>query len=107
MFLRLSLTCTLASLALALPPQDTQGPLQPGVSPCFVPPPGAARWSDPASWPGGVPGPGDCVTIPIGTTMYLDTSTAPLGGLSVQGGLVMLGGDFTIRADWIQVTGLL
>ncbi|MDP6409326.1 MAG: G8 domain-containing protein [Planctomycetota bacterium] len=107
MFLRIFLLCSLASPALALRRPYTQLPLQDRVSPCFIPPPGAALWSDPASWLAGVPGPGDCVTIQVGTTMYLDTSSAALGGLSVQGELVMLCGDYTITSDWIQVTGLL
>ena len=108
MLLRLFLACSLASASLALPPSQVSVPQQDALSLCFVPPPGAARWSDPMSWPGGsVPGAGDCATIPVGTTMFLDTSTESLGGLSIQGDLIMLCGDYTITADWIQVKGLL
>jgi len=47
------------------------------------------------------------VTIPAGTTMVLDTSTASLGGLSIQGELSTRCGDHTLTSDWIQVLGLL
>ena len=107
MFCRLFIACTLASTAPALPAQRTQAPPQRPTAACLVTPRDAALWSDPASWPGGVPGPGACVTIPVGTTMYLDSSTAALGGLSVHGELIMLCGNHTITADWIQVGGLL
>ena len=107
MLLRISLACCLASAALARPPQFTQlAPRRP-ASLCFVPPTGALLWSDPATWPGGVPGPGDCARVQVGMTVYLDTSTAALGGLEVGGQLIVLCGDYTITSDWIQVTGLL
>lgn len=80
---------------------------QRALSPCPVPPPGAALWSDPASWGGSVPQAGECATIPAGQTIYLDVSTARLGGLDVQGELIFLCRRLTLRADWILVTGSL
>jgi len=114
MLLRISIACCLASAVLALPQhQPSQAPHAPSQAPdaparmCVVPPVGASLWSDPASWPAGVPAAGELAEINAGTTMYLDTSTAALGGLIVGGRLVMLCGDHTITSDWIQVTGVL
>jgi len=106
MMLRFLLVCFLASSALAHPPRQHQLAPHSALTRCFSTPPGARRWSEPGSWQGGVPGPGECVTIPAGTTMYLDTSTAALGGLCIEGELIVLCGNHTISADWIQVLGL-
>jgi len=76
---------------------------------CVTPPVGAALWSNGANWPGGVvPGPGSCVTIPSGTTMYLDvTSTAALAELEIVGSLIVPCGTHTLQASNILVTGSL
>lgn len=52
-------------------------------------PPGALRYSNPLTWPGGtLPQPGQNVTVPAGTTILLDMDTPELGSLTVQGTLV-------------------
>lgn len=99
----LALTC----LALAGTLSLVQGAQSP-QAPCPRPPKGAAFWSDPGSWPSGtVPKAGECRTIPAGTTLYLDVSSAPLGGLDVQGELVFLCRNLVLTADWIRVAGRL
>jgi hypothetical protein len=69
----------------------------------------AARWSDPATWPGGfLPDTGACVTIPAGKRVLLDLSPPPLAGLDVAGVLAFDDdADRELRADWIRVTGVL
>lgn len=65
-----------------------------------------ARWSDPSAWPTGtVPGQGQSVVVPAGTTMSLDVSPPPLGGLRVEGELVFDRADVDLVADWILVSG--
>ncbi len=82
-----------------VPPGPTPGP----AGPC---PAGVARWSDPGTWPGGaVPGAGADVTIASGQTVALDTDTAPLGSLTVDGALVACRQDLALTSDWVLVHG--
>lgn len=106
MILRIALVCLLASTTFAAPSPQKLAPHS-ALNRCLRVPHGGKRWSDPASWPAGVPVDGDCVTIPAGTSMFLDASTARLGGLSIEGELTFLCGDFTLTADWIHVLGKL
>ncbi len=45
-------------------------------------------WSNPATWGGSVPADGALVVIPTGKTVRLDTDTAFLSGLNIQGSLI-------------------
>lgn len=65
------------------------------------------RWSDPAAWPGGrVPQAGEVATIPAGTSLLLDTATAPLAGLAIEGRLVAdPAKDVAITARYVMVHG--
>jgi len=67
------------------------------------------RWSDPATWPHGqVPGPGSRVHIPPGQTIVLDTATAPLDQLRIEGTLCTdpaIDADVAITANTIDVLG--
>jgi hypothetical protein len=67
-----------------------------------------ARWSDPASWPGGVvPAAGADVTIPAGRGILLDVSPPPLRALVVDGALEFDRRDLALTAERIQVAGTL
>ena len=72
-------------------------------------PEGTPRWSDPGAWPGpgGVPGPGDDVTVAHGQTVALDVDTASLGGLTIDGTLVVCRLDVSLTAAWVMVHGAL
>ena len=60
-------------------------------------------WSDPATWGGSVPS-GGAVTIPSNTSVLLDTSTASLTSLDIQGTLVASPSvDVAITAGYINV----
>jgi len=65
----------------------------------------ASRWSDPASWPAGVPVAGADVEIPAGTHIALDTDTAPLAGLTINGMLSFCRQDVSLTANWILLSG--
>ena len=67
--------------------------------------PEGAHWSNAASWPDHVPVDGESVTIPSGTTMVLDTDTAQLAGLTINGTLRFCNQDLALSADWILVHG--
>lgn len=86
------------------------------VNACTVPPPppppevcpsGAPRWSDPATWPNGVPTDGADVTIDADQTVALDTNTAALGSLTIVGTLTVCRQDIDLRSDWVMVHGTL
>lgn len=63
------------------------------------------RWSDPATWGGTLPGPGDLVTIEAGRTVLLDTD-ATVAGLLVQGTLLAADSrDLALTAGWMLVAG--
>lgn len=64
-------------------------------------------WSDPATWGGSLPAKGDTVVIPTGSHVELDTSTAPLGGLQIDGTLSFAPKDVELTSDWIVVHGKL
>jgi hypothetical protein len=80
-------------------------------SPCQLPlsrtQPALPHWSDPATWQGGgIPGPGANVHIPAGQAIVLDTLTAPLDQLRIEGALLTdstLGVDVGITANTIEV----
>lgn len=63
------------------------------------------RWSDPATWGGALPRAGAVVTIPAGRTVLLDTTTAALAGLRIQGALVADDRDVAITSEFILVDG--
>ena len=72
--------------------------------------PAGELWSSPATWGGAVPVNGQAVTIPLGKTVTLDTTTANLGHLQIFGNVVAKQGqDVYLKADSITVqkTGLL
>ncbi|PYP75407.1 MAG: transmembrane domain-containing protein [Gemmatimonadetes bacterium] len=72
------------------------------------PPLATARWSDAASWPGGVvPVAGADVTIPTGTAILLDVSPPPLKTLVVAGALEFDRRDLALTAERIEVAGTL
>ena len=72
------------------------------------PPLATARWSDAASWPGGVvPATGADVTIPVGTAILLDVSPPPLKTLTIDGALEFDRRDLALIAERIQVGGTL
>lgn len=67
---------------------------------------GELLWSAASSWAGGVPEAGEDVTIPLGTTIVLDTDTAALGVLTIEGALVVQPGSTTsLTANTVMVDG--
>lgn len=63
------------------------------------------RWSDPATWGGQVPGPGETVFIEEGRTILLDTDVE-VGGLMIHGDLIVEDvRDLSLSADWVMVMG--
>lgn len=70
-------------------------------------PAGAERWSNPSTWGGSVPTAGQLVTIPSGRTIALDVSPPALGGLRIDGRLVVCRRDTNLTSTWILVHGLL
>jgi G8 domain len=67
----------------------------------------ALRWSDAATWGGEVPGAGAEVVVPAGATVLLDTDTAALGNLAIEGTLRFAAADVELKAAAIQVSGAL
>jgi G8 domain len=65
------------------------------------------RWSDAATWGGSLPGAGADVVVPAGATIVLDTSTAALGNLRIDGTLRFAAADVELTAAAIQVSGAL
>lgn len=69
---------------------------------------GQENWSDPNTWPNGqVPNNNENVIIPEGKTILLDTPTASLGSLTINGHLLFKDVDVSLTARWIMVHGLL
>ncbi len=68
---------------------------------------GAARWSDPATWPSGkVPAEGDAVTIGRDMDVVLDVSTPNLRSLTIDGKLSFSDErDLELATEWIYVRG--
>jgi hypothetical protein len=72
------------------------------------PPLASARWSDAASWPGGVvPIAGTDVTIPAGSAILLDVSPPALKTLKIDGALEFDRRDVALTAERIEVAGTL
>ncbi len=95
-------------------PAPLSDPSQPAPAPIPTPPggavvtaPGELRWSDAATWGGTVPGAGAEIVVPYGATVVLDTNTAPLGNLRVEGTLRFAAADVELKAAAIQVSGAL
>jgi len=67
----------------------------------------AARWSDPATWPGRkVPKAGESVTIAAGKTVLLDVSPPALNGLTIMGKLAFADtADLELTTEWIMLHG--
>ncbi|MET0291582.1 MAG: G8 domain-containing protein, partial [Steroidobacteraceae bacterium] len=67
----------------------------------------AARWSDPATWPGRkVPKAGESVTIAAGKSVLLDVNTPALNGLTVMGKLTFSDDkDLELTTEWIMLHG--
>jgi G8 domain len=65
------------------------------------------RWSDAATWGGEVPGAGADVVVPAGATVLLDTDTAALGNLAIEGTLRFAAAFNSMSAAAIQVSGAL
>ena len=84
------------ALASASAPAPTQSPVTTGL-----------RWSDPATWGGKLPGAGAEIVIPVGETVVLDTDTASLGALRIEGTLVFADRNVSLTAASIRVTGAL
>lgn len=79
-------------------------PVTPGDDP--TPADSIQRWSDPSVWPSGqVPTAGQTVVVPDGSTIELDVSPPPLGGLRIEGELVFARRDIDLTSDWILVAG--
>jgi hypothetical protein len=68
---------------------------------------GAAKWSDPATWPNrSVPAAGDKVAIGKDQHVILDVSPPALGGLSIDGKLTFSNdADLTLTTEWIMLHG--
>jgi hypothetical protein len=66
---------------------------------------GDMRWSDPATWGGSLPAAGAEVVVPAGKTVVLDTNTAALGAVRVEGTLRFAAKDVSLTAASIRVTG--
>lgn len=66
--------------------------------------PGA--WSDPDTWGGSVPQDGDYVEIAESVRVTLDTDTASLSGLRIQGELVAADKDVALTSEFVVIEGL-
>lgn len=67
-------------------------------------PSGALLWSDPATWGGKLPAPGDAVTVEAGRTLIIDQDIN-VGSLLVWGTAIVERRDISIGAEWILVEG--
>jgi len=65
------------------------------------------RWSDAGTWGGSVPGVGAEVVVPAGATVVVDSDTAVLGNLRIEGTLRFAAADVELKAAAIQVIGAL
>ena len=90
-----------------LKPPPTPSVPASGPAPTPAPTPGALLWSSLATWGGKLPGPGAAVVIPAGRTIILDTSTASLGALDIQGTLTFADKDVALTAASIKLSGAL
>ncbi len=64
----------------------------------------ALRWSDPRTWGGTVPRPGQAVTVDAGRTLIVDQDL-DLGSLHIKGKVIVQRRDVSIGAEWILVEG--
>ncbi|MGH2754000.1 MAG: G8 domain-containing protein [Actinomycetota bacterium] len=99
---RISLFLLLALLVANLGGPSTAAPTK---SARLSSAPGKHRWSDPATWGGSVPGPGARVTISSGSKVVVDTDTASLAGVQVDGTLSFARKNVELSSDWIMVHG--
>ena len=67
-------------------------------------PAGAERWSEAATWPDGLPGRGDAITVAAGRTLVIDQDI-DIGSLTVHGTVIVAHRAAAIRAGWILVSG--
>jgi cell migration-inducing and hyaluronan-binding protein len=97
-----ALALLVPALALVSSCAGVQSAQQPGASATK-----AARWSDPATWPGRkVPKAGDSVTIAAGKTVLLDVSPPALNGLTIMGKLAFADtADVELTTEWIMLHG--
>jgi cell migration-inducing and hyaluronan-binding protein len=97
-----ALALLVPALALVSSCAGVQNAQQPGASAVK-----AARWSDPATWPGRkVPKAGDSVTIAAGKTVLLDVSPPALNGLTIMGKLAFADtADLELTTEWIMLHG--
>ncbi len=67
----------------------------------------AGQWSDPGTWSGGsVPAAGSVVSIGPGLEVVLDVSTAPLGGMNLDGTLRFSdAADVELTTEWVLLRG--
>lgn len=65
------------------------------------------KWSEPATWGGAIPGDGQKVTIPSAARVVLDTDTASLGGLQIDGSLRFAERDVSLTSRYVVVHGAL
>jgi hypothetical protein len=103
------------------PDASAQAPTEPAPGDNATPPPpapeapagpvrvgaGELKWSDRATWGGEVPGVGAEVVVPAGATVVLDTDTAELGNLRIEGTLRFGAADVELKAAAVQVSGAL
>jgi cell migration-inducing and hyaluronan-binding protein len=96
------LALLIPAFALVSSCAGVQGTQQPGASAVK-----AARWSDPATWPGRkVPKAGDSVTIAAGKSVLLDVSPPALNGLTIMGKLAFADtADLELTTEWIMLHG--
>ncbi|MPZ68543.1 MAG: transmembrane domain-containing protein [Actinobacteria bacterium] len=67
----------------------------------------SGRWSEPSTWGGKLPSSGDKVRIPRGANVLLDTDTASLAGLRVDGTLRFARKNLDLTARWVMIHGTL
>ena len=88
-------------------PSPSPAPAPAPPAPAPAPNPADLRWSNPATWGGKLPGAGATVVIPAGRTIILDTDTASLGALDIQGTLTFADRDVALTAASIKLSGAL
>jgi hypothetical protein len=91
-------------------PTSGSGTTTPAPGAASPPSPGTqaagSRWSDPATWGGAVPAAGAKIKIAAGQTVVLDTATANLAALVIEGQLIAdADKDVAITADYVLVAG--
>ena len=87
-------------------PKNPSAPA-PAPAPASAPSPTELLWSNPTTWGGTLPGAGATVVIPAGRTIILDTNTASLGALDIQGTLTFADRNVALTAASIKLSGAL